>query len=113
MNAELFLTWVERHEVDCVLTLSTFRNEPNPMEAWLATRRRQAPRDIGLASLDVTSVHADWSGVEQHADEIGRAAVDLLFSKLQAGERGVPRLPRTLQVHAHWRDGRTLRRSQT
>ena len=111
MNAELFLTWVERHEVDCVLTLSTFRNEPNPMEAWLATRGRQAPRDIGLASLDVTSVHADWSGVEQHADEIGRAAVDLLFSKLQAGERGVPRLPRTLQVHAHWRDGRTLRRT--
>jgi LacI family transcriptional regulator len=110
MNADLFLKWVNQHAVDCVLTLSTFRNEPNHMESWLATIGRSVPRDIGLISLDVTSVHADWSGVEQHSDEIGRAAVDLLFSKLQAGERGVPRLPRTLQVHGHWHDGRTLLR---
>lgn len=110
MNADLFLKWVDEHEVDCVLTLSTFRNEPNPMEDWLAARGRSVPRDVGLVSLDVTSVHADWSGVEQHSDEIGRAAVDLLFSKLQAGERGIPRLPRTLQVHGHWHDGRTLLR---
>ncbi len=110
MDADLFLKWVDRHAVDCVLTLSTFRNEPNHMEAWLARLGRRVPQDVGLASLDVTSVHADWSGVEQHSDEIGRAAVDLLFSKLQAGERGVPRLPRTLQVHGHWHDGRTLHR---
>jgi DNA-binding LacI/PurR family transcriptional regulator len=110
MNADLFLEWVDRYEVECVLTLSTFRNEPNHMEAWLAKLGRCVPQDIGLISLDVTSVHADWSGVEQHSEEIGRAAVDLLFSKLQAGERGVPRLPRTLQVHGHWHDGRTLRR---
>jgi LacI family transcriptional regulator len=109
MTADLFLKWVDEHAVDCVLTLSTFRNEPNPMETWLAGSGRYAPRDIGLATLDVSSVHADWSGVEQHSEEIGRAAVDLLFSKLQAGERGIPRLPRTLQVHGHWHDGRTLR----
>ena len=65
---------------------------------------------ISLVSLDVTRVHADWSGVQQHSEEIGRAAVDLLFSKLQAGERGIPQLPRTLQVHGHWHDGQTLRR---
>ena len=110
MNADVFTKWVQRHQVDCVLTLSTFRNEPNHMEEWLAAIGRYVPQDIGLVSLDVTSVHSDWSGVEQHSDEIGRAAVDLLFSKLQAGERGVPRLPRTLQVHGHWHDGRTLRR---
>ena len=110
MNADLFVKWVDQHEVDCVLTLSTFRNEPNHMDAWLASFGRYVPRDIGLVSLDVTRVHADWSGVEQHSEEIGRAAVDLLFSKLQAGERGIPQLPRTLQVHGHWHDGRTLRR---
>ncbi len=110
MTADVFLQWVDEHAVDSVLTLSTFRNEPNAMETWLSRRGRQVPGDIGLVSLDVTSVHPDWSGVEQHSDEIGRAAVDLLFSKLQAGERGVPKLPRTLQVHGHWHDGRTLRR---
>jgi len=59
MNADLFLKWVDRHAVDCVLTLSTFRNEPNHMEAWLARLGRHTPQDVGLASLDVTSVHAD------------------------------------------------------
>jgi len=110
MSAEVFLPWVRQHQVDCVLTLSTFRNEPNPMAAWLASADRSVPDDVGLVSLDVTSVHPDWSGVQQHADEIGRAAVDLLFAKLQTGERGIPHLPRTLQVHGHWQEGRTLRR---
>jgi len=104
MSEDAFLAWIDQHKVDCVLTLSTFRNAPNHMDTWLAGR------EVGLVSLDVTSVHPDWSGVEQHSDEIGRAAVDLLFSKLQAGERGIPRLPRTLQVHGHWRDGKTLKR---
>jgi LacI family transcriptional regulator len=111
LNAHLFLQWVDEHDVDCVLTLSTFRNAPNNMDAWLSTRGRPTKREVGLASLDVTSVHADWSGVEQHSDEIGRAAVDLLFSKLQAGERGIPQMPRTLQVHGHWHEGGTLRPS--
>lgn len=109
MTADEFLHWVDQYRVDCVLTLSTFRNEPNPMEGWLRQAGRRMPEDVGLVSLDVTSVHPDWSGVEQHSDEIGRGAVDLLFSKLQARERGVPKLPRTLQVHGHWREGRTVR----
>jgi hypothetical protein len=109
MNSDLFLSWVDKHKVDCVLTLSTFRNEPNFMDSWLAASGRNMPKDIGLVSLDVTRVHSDWSGVKQHSEEIGRAAVDMLFSKLQAGERGIPQLPRTLQVHGHWHDGGTLR----
>jgi len=112
MTAGKFTEWVDAHGVDCVLTLSTFRNEPNHMEDWLAAAGRPVPREVGLVSLDVTSVHPDWSGVEQHSDEIGRAAVDMLFSKLHAGERGIPQLPRTLQVHGHWREGRTMRTAQ-
>lgn len=110
MTRDVFLRWIDKQEIDCVLTLSTFRNEPNHMESWLAEAGRAMPGDVGLASLDVTSVHADWSGVQQHADEIGRAAVDMLFSKLHAGERGIPLLPRTVQVHGHWHEGRTVKR---
>lgn len=110
MTAENFLAWVDEHAVDCVFTLSTFRNEPNPMEEWLRSAGRAVPEAVGLVSLDVTSVHPDWAGVEQHSDEIGRAAVDMLFSKLHAGERGIPQLPRTLQVHGEWHEGRTARK---
>jgi len=64
-----------------------------------------------------TSVWSPWTSPRstrtgaassKHSDEIGRAAVDMLFSKLHAGERGIPNLPRTLQVHGHWHEGRTL-----
>ena len=108
MTKEVFLPWVNEHRVDCILTLSTFRNQPNEMEEWLAVRGMHSPRDIGIVSLDVTSVHPDWAGLEQHSDEIGKAAIDLLFSKLHIRERGVPNVARTLQVHGHWREGRTL-----
>lgn len=110
--AEGFLDWVRRHEVDCVLTLSTFRNVPNRMPEWLADAGIDFPRDVGLVSLDVTAATASWAGIDQNSDEIGRAAVDLVVSKLRAGERGIPKVRRSLLVHCHWRDGNTVRAEQ-
>ncbi|HVZ66583.1 MAG TPA: LacI family DNA-binding transcriptional regulator [Lacunisphaera sp.] len=107
--AEGFLDWVRRHRVDCVLTLSTFRNVPNPMREWLAAAGLHCPRDIGLVSLDVTTATASWAGIDQNSDEIGRAAVDLVVSKIRAGERGIPKVRRSLLVHCHWHDGTTVR----
>ncbi len=107
--AQPFLEWVRAHRVDCVLTLSTFRNSPNPMRDWLAENGAACPRDIGLVSLDVTSATASWAGIDQNSDEIGRAAVDMVLSKVRAGERGIPKVRRSLLVHCQWRDGITVR----
>jgi DNA-binding LacI/PurR family transcriptional regulator len=109
INKENFLSWVEKNRIDCVLTLSTFRNQPNEMEKWLATRPATKRPHVGLVSLDVTTVHPDWAGIEQHSAEIGKAAVDLLLGKLRASEKGIPTVPRTLQVHGQWHEGRTVR----
>lgn len=104
-----FLDWVREHHVDCVLTLSTFRNMPNPMREWLTQCGMSCPRDIGLVSLDVTSATASWAGIDQNSDEIGRAAVDMVLSKIRAGERGIPKVRRSLLVHCQWREGGTVR----
>jgi LacI family transcriptional regulator len=104
-----FISWVKAHRVDCVLTLSTFRNVPNPMCEWLAASGLSCPRDIGLVSLDVTSATASWAGVDQNSDDIGKAAVDLVLSKVRAGERGIPKVRRSLIVHSQWREGETVR----
>lgn len=109
IEEEKFLSWVDQNQIDCVLTLSTFRNQPNEMEKWLM-RPSSKRRHVGLVSLDVTAVHPDWAGIEQNSDEIGKAAVDLLLGKLRASEKGIPTVPRTLQVHGQWREGRTVRR---
>ncbi|MFZ5495674.1 MAG: LacI family DNA-binding transcriptional regulator [Verrucomicrobiota bacterium] len=109
ITARAFLDWVREHRVDCVLTLSTFRNVANPMREWLAADGLACPRDVGLVSLDVTAATASWAGIDQNSDEIGRAAVDLVLSKLRAGERGIPRVRRSLLVHCQWREGDTVR----
>lgn len=109
IEAENFLSWVTKNQIDCVVTLSTFRNRPNEMEKWLATRAGGKQPAVGLVSLDVTPVHPDWAGIDQHSAEIGKAAVDLLLGKLRASEKGIPEVPRTLQVHGQWREGRTVK----
>src|SRR5262249_3542298 len=109
MSAPAFMDWVKQHQVDCVLTLSTFRNAANPMRTWLAEGGLDCPRDVGLVSLDVTNATSAWAGIDQNSDEIGRAAVDLILSKVRAGERGIPKVHRSLLVHCQWRDGNTVR----
>jgi LacI family transcriptional regulator len=109
MTAPAFMEWVRQNQVDCVLTLSTFRNVANPMAAWLAAGGLDCPRDVGLVSLDMTPATSAWAGIDQNSDEIGRAAVDLVISKVRAGERGIPRVRRSLLVHCQWRDGNTVR----
>ncbi|HET7534954.1 MAG TPA: LacI family DNA-binding transcriptional regulator [Candidatus Didemnitutus sp.] len=109
ISAGGFVHWVREHRVDCVLTLSTFRNQPNLMREWLAEAGMSCPRDIGLVSLDVTTATASWAGIDQNSDEIGRAAVDMVLSKIRAGERGIPKVRRSLLVHCHWREGNTVR----
>lgn len=109
LTAPAFVEWVRANAVDCVLTLSTFRNEPNPMRAWLAAAGLNCPGDIGLISLDVTVATSTWAGIDQNSDEIGKAAVDLVVSKIRAGERGIPRVRRSLLVHCHWREGDSVR----
>jgi DNA-binding LacI/PurR family transcriptional regulator len=108
MEPDGFIAWVEKHDIQAVLTLSTFRNKANPMQEWLSERGHAVPHDVSLATLDITSVHPDWAGIEQHSIEIGRAAVDLLLAKLRAQQRGVPEVPRTMYVHGQWKDGGTV-----
>lgn len=104
-----FLAWTREHRVDCVLTLSTFRNTANPMRDWLAGAGLICPRDIGLVSLDITNAATGWAGIDQNSDEIGKAAVDLVMAKLRAGEHGIPKVRRSLLVHCRWREGATVR----
>jgi LacI family transcriptional regulator len=103
---------VRQHRVDCVLTLSTFRNVPNRMGEWLAEAGVNCPRDVGLVSLDVTNATASWAGIDQNSDEIGRAAVDMVLSKVRAGERGIPKVRRSLLVHCCWQEGNTVRAAE-
>jgi len=46
---------------------------------------------------------ADVPGIDQQADVLGSAAVDLLFAQYQQNERGIPEAPRIVMTEGVWR----------
>ncbi len=73
------------------------------------------PKDIAFACLHLDAASpSDESyvgriaGIVQDYPLIGRSAVNLLDQMIRHGERGVPRKPITIMVHAEWREGKSL-----
>lgn len=101
---ERFLAWYRAHRPDAIFTLHTVVRE------WLAAEGVQAPRDVGLVQLERRLGCEDWSGMDQHNDLAGEAAVDMLISLLHNDEiLGLPDLPRAALVGASWSEGATTR----
>lgn len=98
-----FRAWFERHRPDVIFTLHTVVRE------WLSAIGAQAPRDIGLVQLELRRGCTDWSGMAQHNDLTGEAAVDMLISLLHNEELGLPVFPRATLVGASWTEGNTTR----
>lgn len=97
-----FHDWFREHRPDVVLTLHTVARE------WLSAMGVQSPRDVGLVQLERRRGCSDWSGMEQHNDLTGEAAVDMVVSLLHNSEtQGLPDSPRATLINASWADGST------
>lgn len=92
--------WILQERLDAVVTLGGI--EPQSLRAF----RTYHGRPLGFASLDC-GISPACSGIDQHAAEIGEAAIDLLRGLLLSGERGVVPHPRTLLIEGAWIDGET------
>lgn len=98
-----FDRWIEEHKPDALLCL-------NPVvRDWLEELGLSAPKDIGLANLNLVSDVSDWSGVDEQHQEIGAAAVDILVGALSRNELGLPPQPRRILIPGEWIPGSTLR----
>ncbi len=98
-----FSAWFHEHQPHAVISvggecLRVFRE--------LGLR---VPQDVGFVNLALTSSERDMAGVNQHADLVGAAAVDLVDAQLRGNERGIPRYPRTLLLPGEWVAGPTVR----
>ncbi|WP_395743008.1 LacI family DNA-binding transcriptional regulator [Prosthecobacter sp.] len=90
-----FLEWVRAVKPEVVI------DGGHVVKEWLeslpAGRR---PRHVTLGwRADVAEV----GGIDQQADELGAAAVDLLVTQYQQNERGVPVSPRIVMTEGRWR----------
>lgn len=100
----LFHAWRERHQPDVIFTLHTVVRE------WLQAAGLRVPRDMGLVQLEMRSDCADWAGIDQHNDQTGEAAVDMLISQIHNDDiLGMPASPRSTFIGGSWREGNTVR----
>ena len=100
--------WYAEHRPD-VIVYYDHENHYRSIETFLKTQQLAVPRDIGLAVLDAT-VHVEGiTGVHQNIEQMGISGVDMLVSRLQQGETGVPKVPKVESVEGTWIEGETLR----
>ena len=103
-DSVLFSRWLARERPDVVLT-----EEPELL-ASAAQLGQRIPEDLGVAFFHQERLSRRHSGLEVHAEEVGRTAGVMLMRLIETNERGVPRIPATTLVSSlTWRDGKTLR----
>lgn len=99
-----FVEWFRKWKPDAVLTLLPI------MRNWLKKLDVSTPRDVGLASLNVQSNHATWSGINQNNRMIGATALELVVEQIHHNDHGVPNEPKTVMTKASWVEGTTTRK---
>jgi LacI family transcriptional regulator len=79
----------------------------NPLVAALMAGRGGV--GWGGRSTDWSPKCPELAGIDQNANLVGEAAVDLLIGQLQRNERGLPDYPKTTLVGGTWVDGASVR----
>lgn len=79
------------------------------LHPMLVKKGMRVPEDIGLAGLSCSRIGHECSGAFQDGTAIGAAAIDMLISKVEQFERGIPQRAQTIMLESVWNPGRTLR----
>ncbi|MDP0491707.1 MAG: LacI family DNA-binding transcriptional regulator [Verrucomicrobiota bacterium JB023] len=95
--------WLDENQPDAIFT--TQSNVPKLLEL----EKVRVPQDIALATTTILDTPID-SGINQHAEEIGRVAITTLNSLINDGSRGVPSVFRQILVEGSWVNGTCLPR---
>jgi DNA-binding LacI/PurR family transcriptional regulator len=107
-NKAEFVAWTEAHRPD-VIVLHQHRPYLDGVEAVLRERRLRAPRDLGLALLDLNPDPSRYAGVIQDARRMGATAAEMLLGRVLLRDLSAPEFPKTELVGGMWNEGRTLR----
>ena len=101
-NRKTFAVWLKKYDPDVVVSphIAVYH--------WLLELGWKVPEQIGFAWLEVDPVEG-ITGVAQHFENVGVAAVDLLHLELIRSAYGVPSVRQTIGIDGNWFEGATLR----
>lgn len=97
--------WFERERPDAIVAAGEADARAFAQELGLGV-----PGPVGFAVGNRTQ-HSAFSGIEERPAEIGAAAIRLLATLLQHGEKGVPAVPTVTMVKGEWVNARSLPRA--
>lgn len=103
MDRKSFLAWFRKYKPDAVLTSCAWLPECIQAEGL------RVPEDVGVVQMDWNACLAGQAGVDQNAELVGAAAVDLIIGQLHRNERGIPEHPKLVMVNGTWMNGWTVR----
>ncbi len=98
----LFAKWFKRHKPDVVLGHRT------EYVSWMERCGARVPATHGFCCLNIHLNDAPAAGLDLQPFQIGVCGMDIVISQLHRNEYGIPALPHTTNVPAHWVDGPTL-----
>jgi len=96
-----FAAWLKKYKPEAILS------DLPQTRGYLEELGYRVPEDIGLAATSVRDGNAD-AGIEQHSEEIGKAAVEILLSLLIHNQTGVPEIVREIVITGNWVNGGSL-----
>jgi LacI family transcriptional regulator len=100
---DLMEQWLRENRPDVVLGLG-----PKTL-AQVRELGYRVPEDIGFVSLAKLDSSPESSGVDNHYDQVGAAAVDLVVTQMHSFDRGLSAFPRTVLINGTWVEGETTR----
>ncbi len=68
------------------------------------------PKDVGLVTLSRYEAGGGVAGIDQNAEALGAAAVEQLVQLMYYNERGVPDMPRVIQIPSTWGKGKSIKK---
>jgi LacI family transcriptional regulator len=101
VNRHHLQSWLRQAKPDAVLT------DVSPVCRWIEIAGYSVPKDIGIAVMSVLDGGGD-AGIDQRPFEIGKAAAELVISRINNYERGIPSIPREVTIIGRWKDGASL-----
>lgn len=99
-----FTAWKRANRLDAVITSPFF------IRRILDAGNVRIPKSLSLVALRVQPENDLIAGVNQHDEEIGVTAVDILLGLLRANERGLPEIPRSILIEGSWQEGKTVQK---
>jgi len=102
LTAESVVSWVRKNNPDVVIASRSIVID------WLSEAGYRIGQDIGFVHLDCAPDSLTLAGMDQRLSDVGGMAVEMLGEQIQANQRGVPLIPKIVEIEGTWHEGPTL-----